>query len=378
MRRLFIVLVAFGLSGASVHAADPIRIGGMFETSGSIASLGTQGLEGATIALQQINAAGGINGRQLELVQINTESDETKTVTAAKRLIERENVAAIVGPHGSGECMAMLDVIQRGQIPMICNGASMKIAGPAKDRKWVFSATSTDAALITIEIRHMKSNGIRTVVLINTDSGFGVSGREQWERLLPANGLTLAIQETFGNSDQDVTPQMTKIKSSGAQATVLWASGPAQAIALKNYRQLGINLPIYLPNGATDPNLSRLAGAAVNGVLFSNSKLTIWELLPDSDPQKALFRTFVNDFQAKYGRAPTGFAGNGYDSVRVIAAAIAKVGPEPAKVRDAIEGLKNFLGVTGIYSYSTEDHYGIQETTLVMQSIEGTKFVPVK
>ena len=109
------------LGSAAVHAADPIKIGGMFETSGGIASLGNQGYEGAQIAVAQINAKGGINGRPLELVQVNTESDETKSVTAAKRLIERENVTAIVGPHSSGSCLAILDVIQRAEIPMVCS-----------------------------------------------------------------------------------------------------------------------------------------------------------------------------------------------------------------------------------------------------------------
>jgi branched-chain amino acid transport system substrate-binding protein len=362
------------LGSAAVHAADPIKIGGMFETSGGIASLGNQGYEGAQIAVAQINAKGGINGRPLELVQVNTESDETKSVTAAKRLIERENVTAIVGPHSSGSCLAILDVIQRAEVPMVCNGASVKVAGPANERKWVFSTTITDATLIGAEVKYFKSKGLTKIGLLNPDSAFGVSAREQWEKQLPAAGMALVIQETFNNSDQDMTPQLTKIRGSESQANVIWAAGPVQAIAVKNYRQLGIDKPLMLPNGATDPNLLRLAGDAVNGVIFAASKLSIWEQLPDSDPQKALFKSFVTDFRAKFGRDPTGFAGNGYDSVVVLATAIGKAGTDRAKVRDAIEGLKDLPGTTAIFTYSPTDHYGIQPSTLVMQTMRNRKF----
>ena len=141
--------------------------------------------------------------------------------------------------------------------------------------------------------RLFQSKGLTKIGLLNPDSAFGVSAREQWERQLPAAGMTLVIQETFSNSDQDMTPQLTKIRGSEAQANVIWAAGPVQAIAVKNYRQLGIDRPLMLPNGATDPNLHRLAGDAVNGVIFAASKLSIWEQLPDTDPQKALFKSLL-------------------------------------------------------------------------------------
>jgi branched-chain amino acid transport system substrate-binding protein len=377
MLRVLSALVLLG-GPAAAQPGEPIKIGGMFETSGTIASLGNQGYEGATIAVQQINAAGGIGGRLLSLVQVNTESDETKSVTAAKRLIEREKVIAIVGPHSSGSCLAITDIVQRAELPMICNGASIRVAGPAQERKWIFSTTITDRTLAAAETAYMKSKGVTAVGILNVDTAFGVSGREQFESLLPANGMTLAIRETFGSADQDVTPQLSKIRAATTQANVVWAAGPAQAIAVKNYRQLGIDKPLYLPNGATDPNLIRLAGPAANGILFAASKLSIWEQLPESDPQRALFRSFTTDFRTKYGRDPSGFAGNGYDSIQVLAEAIRRGGTDPAKIREAVEQLRNFPGTTAVFNYSPTDHYGISPETLVMQTIQDGRFVPAQ
>jgi branched-chain amino acid transport system substrate-binding protein len=374
--RIFPALIALLLTAPAVaQDRTPIRIGSMFETSGNIASLGNQGYEGAQIVLDQINKAGGINGRPIELIQINTESDETKSVTAVKRLLERENIVALIGPHNSGSNFAIIDTVQRARMPMVTNGTSMQIALPPAEKQWVFMAQVTDAVVVGVLIEHMKRNGIRKVGVLNADSAFAVSGREQWELLAPKAGLQLAIQETFGNSDQDMTPQLTKIRAADVDAVIIWAAGPGQAIAVKNYRQLGISKPLFTSHGCVDPNLLRLAGEAINGVTCASSKITIAQELPDSDPQKAGLTRFIADFQGKYGRGPSMFAGNGADSLRMLAAAIQKAGTSAQKIRDELEGLKNFVGLNYVFTYAPNNHFGVEASSLALMTVRDLKFV---
>jgi branched-chain amino acid transport system substrate-binding protein len=210
--------------------------------------------------------------------------------------------------------------------------------------------------------------------VLNADSAFGLSGVEAWQMLAPASGITVVQQRTYGNQDQDMTPQLTNLRQADVQAVVLWGTGPGQAIVAKNYRQLGITVPLYASHGAADPNLIRLGGEAMDGVLFPASKLYVADSLPDSDAQKALTLQFLADFTKKYGRAPATFAGNGFDAARILAAGIEKGGPDAAKVRDAIEGLRQFVGVTGVYSYSSADHFGITEASVLMLTIRQGKF----
>lgn len=372
--RTLLATLALGVSLVSAQAADPLKIGGLLETSGPVASLGQPGLEGALLAVDQINAAGGINGHPLALENINTESDNTKAVTATKRLIGAGDIAAIVGPMNSGSSFAILDIIQRAQMPMISNGGSRNIVLPAEEKKWVFLAPLTDVLVQSMMMEDMKKRGITKIALLNADSPFGTSGREQLEKRAADHGITIVSQQAFGNADQDMTPQLTRVRGTDAQAVVVWATGPGQAISVKNARQLGLDLPVYLSHAANDFNFVRLAGPAADGILIPSSKIYVTDSLPDSDPQKAVIETFVKDYTAKYGKPPATFAGNAYDAVMMLAEAMKTAGGERPAVRDAIEGLKDHVGVTAVYSYAPDDHFGAKADSVVMLTVKDGKF----
>ncbi len=372
--RTLLATLALGVSLVSAQAAEPLKIGGLLETSGPVASLGQPGLEGALLAVDQINAAGGINGHPLALENINTESDNTKAVTATKRLIGAGDIAAIVGPMNSGSSFAILDIIQRAQMPMISNGGSRNIVLPAEEKKWVFLAPLTDVLVQSVMMEDMKKRGITKIALLNADSPFGTSGREQLEKRAADHGITIVSQQAFGNADQDMTPQLTRVRGTDAQAVVVWATGPGQAIAVKNARQLGLDLPVYLSHAANDFNFVRLAGPAADGILIPSSKIYVTDSLPDSDPQKAVIETFVKDYTAKYGKPPATFAGNAYDAVMMLAEAMKTAGGERPAVRDAIEGLKDHVGVTAVYSYAPDDHFGAKADSVVMLTVKDGKF----
>ncbi len=375
-RRLAVLVAGLTLLGAAtpVPAAEPIRLGALLETSGFIASLGNPGLEGARLAVEQLNAAGGINGQPIELVNVNTESDETRAVTAAKRLIEQERVLAIVGPMSSGSNFAIIDTLQRAKVPIIANGASRGIVLPPDQKRWIFLAPLTDVLVQGKMLEHMKRRGISRLALLNSDVAFGTSGREQLERLAPAAGIRIVSQQTGGNTDQDLTPQLTRIRASDADATVIWATGPFLAIGTKNHRQLGITTPLYVSHAGNDFNYLRLAGEAANETLIPSSKIYVAGALPPSDPQRPIIERFVADYEKKYGRKPATFAGNGYDSVMMLAAAIGRAGTDREKIRDAIEGLRGHLGVTAVYSYSPTDHFGAHEDSVVMLQVRAGAF----
>lgn len=375
MRSLRIVAgLVVGLWASASAGAEPIRLGALFETSGFIASLGNPGLEGARLAVEQLNAAGGLHGRPIELVNVNTESDETKAVTAAKRLIEQESVLAIVGPMSSGSNFAIIDTVQRARFPMIANGASRGIVLPPDQKRWVFLAPLTDVLVQGKMLGHMKQRGITKIALLNSDVAFGTSGREQLERLAPAAGIGIVIGQTGGNTDQDLTPQLTRIRASDAEATVIWGTGPFLAIATKNHRQLGIRTPLYISHAGNDFNYLRLAGDAANEVFIPSSKIYVAASLPPSDPQRPVIERFVADYEKRYGRKPATFAGNGYDSVMMLVAAIRSAGADREKIREALEGLRGYVGVTALYTYSATDHFGAHEESVVMLQVRAGSF----
>jgi branched-chain amino acid transport system substrate-binding protein len=369
------VLAALAAAWPALGAAQEIKIGGLLETSGFIASLGQPGLDGAQLAVDQVNAAGGINGRKVALVNVNSESDNTKTVSGAKRLLEQDRVVAIIGPMSSGSVFAVADTVERAKVPMIANGASRGIVQPPENRTFMFLAPLTDVVVQSVMFKDMQAKGIKKIAILNSDVAFGTSGRDSLEKAAGQYGITIVAKETFGNADTDMTPQLTKIRASDAEATVLWATGPGLAISAKNHRALGIKTPLYLAHSANDFNFLRLAGDAANGVLLPSSKIYVTESLPASDPQKAVVERFVRDYEKKYGKPPATFAGNGYDAAMMIMEAIRKAGTDPVKLRDAIEGTKDYVGVTAVYAYSPSDHYGTKPESVVMLTVKDGKFV---
>lgn len=375
-RQILFAAIALTLA-LPAHAQSPVKIGGLLETSGFLASLGKPGFEGAELAVEEANAAGGINGAKIEFNNINTESDTNKAVSAAKRLVE-DNVLGIIGAMNSGSSFSIIDTAQNAQVPVIANGAARDIVLPPENKKWFFLAPLTDVLVQSVMMTDMKKKGITKIALLNADSGFGTSGRKQLETYAKNYGIEIVIQETFGNSDKDMTPQITKIRGSGAQATVIWANGPGQAIATKNYVQLDVKGPLYLSHAANDFNYLRLAGDAANGVLIPSSKLYIVDDLPASDTQKVLIKSFVEKYEKKYGYKPATFAGNGYDAMNMMIAAIKKAGNDKAKIREAIESTKDFVGVTAIYTYTPTDHFGAQASSVTLLSVKDGKFTIAK
>jgi len=374
MKMLTRIALAALLVGSSAVRAQEIKIGGLLETSGFIASLGQPGLDGASLAIEQVNAAGGINGRKVALVNVNSESDNTKTVSGAKRLIEQDSVVAIIGPMSSGSVFAVADTMERAKVPMIANGASRGIVLPPEQRRYMFLAPLTDVVVQSVMLKDMRAKGIKKIAILNSDVAFGTSGRDSLEKAAGDYGIAVVAKETFGNSDTDITPQLTKIRGSDAEATVLWATGAGLAIATKNHRALGIKTPLYLAHSSNDFNFLRLAGDAANGVLLPSSKIYVTDSLPDSDPQKKVVAKFVADYTQKYGKPPATFAGNGYDATMMLVDAIRRAGTDPAKIRDAIEGTKDYVGVTAVYTYGPTDHFGTRPESVVMLTVKDGKF----
>ncbi|MGI9335953.1 MAG: ABC transporter substrate-binding protein [Gammaproteobacteria bacterium] len=366
------LLIGAVFAGHAAHA-DTIKIGGLLETSGFLAALGNAGLEGAQLAVEQVNNGGGIDGKKIEFINLNTESDNTKAVTNARRLIGEE-VVAIVGSMNSGSSYAIIDMVQRAGVPVVANGASRGIVLPASEKKWFFLAPLTDVLVQGVMMDHMKAHGVSKIALLNADSGFGTSGKDQLMKHAPDNGFQIVAQETFGNSDKDMTPQLTKIRETGAEATVIWATGGGQAISTKNYRQLGIEVPLYLSHAANSGKYIELAGAAANGVIFPSSKIYVAQTLPDDDPQKKVNLEFLAAYEARYDKSPMPFAGNGYDAMMIIVNAVKKVGTDRAAIRDAIERTSGYTGVTAVYSYGPDDHFGASENSVIMLTVKDGDF----
>jgi branched-chain amino acid transport system substrate-binding protein len=359
---------------------EPYKIGAIFSITGPGSSLGIPERDTAQMLEAEINAKGGLPGpvrHPVKIIIYDDASDETKAVLAAKKLIEEDRVAAIIGTTLSGTSLAILGAVQTAQVPLISCAAAIKIVEPAAERKWVFKTPQSDWLIIDVLVDYLKSKGLTKVGWLNVDYAFGELGWIEFEKAAPKAGIQILDHEKFGQKDVDMTPQLTRVKAANPQAVVIWSIPPSASIATKNYRDLGINAPLFQSHGVGNKTYINLAGPAANGVIFPVGKLLVAEQLPDSDPQKTVLLAYAKAFEGKYGPRNT-FGGHAWDAVQLAFRAMERAGNNRAAIRDAIEGTRNFVGVTGVFDFSPTDHNGLDRRAVTMVEIVDGQWRPAK
>ncbi|HAO33426.1 MAG TPA: ABC transporter substrate-binding protein [Candidatus Competibacter sp.] len=350
---VLLLLAGIGL----VHAADPIKIGSFLTVTGPASFLGDPELKTLQMYVEELNAKGGVKGRKLELIHYDTGGNAKDAVNFVKRLIKNDNVDLLIGGTTTGDTMAVIPDVEKEGIPFISLAGGVEIIEPVK--KWVFKTPHTDRMAAAKIFGDLRKRGLNKIALITGDGGFDKSGRAQILKLAPDYGITLVADESYGNKDTDMTAQLTKIRSSDAQAIINFGLGQAPAIVTKNIKQLGITLPLYQSHGVASKTFIDLAGDAAEGVRLPAAALVVAAQLPDADPQKPVLLAYQSRYEAKHGPVST-FGGHAYDGLMIAVAAIERAGgPDKAKVRDEIEKTSGSIGTAGVFNMSPQDHMGL-------------------
>jgi len=374
-----ILSVALGLmllSATFGWAAPPIKIGGLFSITGPASFLGEPERNTAQMVVNEINAAGGIRGRKLQLVAYDTQGDATKAVQAATRLIKDDHVVAIVGPSTTGDTMAVIPLVERAKIPLVSCAAGIKITEPVKP--WVFKTAQNDYLAVQKIYENLLRKRIKRIALLTVSDSFGSSGREQLKSQAKRFGMEIVSDDTYGPKDTDMTPQLTRIRGGRAQAIICWGTNPGPALIARNAKQLRVKLPLYMSHGVSSKKFIGLAGDAAEGIFLPSGRVLVADLLPDSDRQKKALLTFVRDYQRHFKAEGDHFGGHAWDAVMLVKGAIERGGDTPAAIRAQLERSRNFAGIGGIFSYSPKDHSGLTKDAFVMLEVKGRDWALVR
>ena len=370
-RGLAAVAASFALFTGQSVAQEPIKIGAFLSVTGGAAFLGDPEQKTLELYVGKINAAGGVLGRKLQLVSYDSAGDSEKARTFVKRLIEQDKVDVIVGGSTTGETMAVVPLVEAAQIPFISLAGAVVITEPTK--KWVFKTPQTDRMACEKIFVDMQSRKLSKVAIISGNGGFDKSMRAECLKVAVAHHVEVVADETYGNADTDMTAQLTKIKNTaGVQAVLNAGFGAAPAIVTKNYRQIGITLPLYQSHGVASKGFIKLAGAASEGVRLPAGALLVADTLPASDPQRAVLVDYKKEYESHFKSDVSTFGGHAWDGLMLVVDAVKKAGgTDKAKVRDAIESIRGFVGIDGIFNMSPTDHMGLDLTAFRMLEIKG-------
>jgi branched-chain amino acid transport system substrate-binding protein len=364
---LFGALSMVSLTGTAT-AADPVKVGTFLAVTGPASFLGDPELRTLQMYVDEVNANGGIDGRQVELVHYDTGGQAKEALGFVKRLIQRDGVHVIVGGSTSGSTIAVMPEVEKAGVPLISLAGAVQIIEPVN--KWVFKTPHTDRMAAAKIFEDMNARGISKVALITGDGGFDKSGRAQTLELAPEYGIEIVADESYSNNDSDMTAQLTKIRGTDAEALLNFGFGSAPAIVTKNARQLGLDLPVYQSHGVASKKFIELAGDAAEGVRLPAAALVVAEQLPDSDPQKPVLMDYKTKYEAAHGPVST-FGGHAYDGLFIALQAVERAGSlDREKIRDEIEKTQGFVGTGGVFNMSPEDHLGLDLDAFKMLEIQ--------
>jgi branched-chain amino acid transport system substrate-binding protein len=359
-KMLRIILGLFVLCFAmNVSAKDSIKIGALVAATGPASFLGDPELKTLQLYVDKLNEEGGLLGKKIELISYDTGANPKKATTFVKRLINQDEVVAIIGGSASGETMAIIPFVQKAKIPLVSMAGSIKIVEPVK--KFVFKTPATDRMACQKIFEFLKSKKKTNIALISGNGGFGKSMREQCKDVASDYGIKIVADETYGPKDTDMTAQLTKIKSiSNVDAIVNPGFGQGPAIVTKNFKQLGMTQTLVQSHGVASKKFIELAGDSSEGVFVASPPVVVASLLEDSDPIKKIALDYIKDYEGKYNSPVSTFGGYAYDALHLVVDAIKKAdSAEPKKIRDAIESTTNYVGLNGIFTITKKDHLGL-------------------
>jgi branched-chain amino acid transport system substrate-binding protein len=380
------VVVAITGCGSTSPAADagaPYKVGVLVGLTGSYAALGEPERQAIKLYFDKANNDGGINGKKVELVVLDTGSDEGNAVNQLRKLATQEKVHAVLGPSSSGEAIAVQSFAASLKVPVIALASSTKIVEPAEKSSYIFKQYTDIASSLRAQLEYAKEQGWNKIGILSTNDAAGQDPATRIDATAASVGVQIVGKESFNAKDTDVTAQLNKLGASGPDAVMVWAANPANAIVAKNAASIGYRPILFNSPGAGSSDYIKNAGTSAEKTLLLGSKVLAADSLAQDDPQYGATQTLVKEFTAAYNAPPGQYAANGWDGATLLASALRSAGGDPSNVqatrdgiRDAMENkTKSVVGVNSIYTFTPEYHGSVSLAGLAVLAVKDGKFV---
>jgi branched-chain amino acid transport system substrate-binding protein len=370
------VLSLLAVSGSGpAFAAETTKIGCITSLTGWSSFLGTAQKEVMETAVNMINASGGANGKKLELIFEDDQSNPTNSAIAATKLIRDKKVNALVAPPHVSGCMSVIPLAEQEQIPTL-------IPTPATQplRKWIFHILCDDTlhgpGMFKFFAKDLKAKKIG--ILVGQEQGF-LDGTKGFIEVAKKAGVQIVAREEYKLEDTSVLGQMTRIKAANPDSILFYGIASGATVAAKNYIQLGMNQPVVCSWGVGSTEFAKAMGPLLKDkwVIFG-LRFLHGEKLPASDPYHKVYDPFTKAFKAEWHHDAQTYGANAHDAIIAIAEAIkAMKSDSRAAIRDGLEKVR-FEGLTGPYHCTSTNHYTMSVDAIVPQSISTGEFLPYR
>jgi branched-chain amino acid transport system substrate-binding protein len=343
LRSLSLGLLGVSLTVLGAQAQDTVKIGLIQPLTGSVAYNGTTDVNGSKLALDEINAKGGVLGKKLELIIEDGQCRPANSVNAAEKLIQRDKVVAISGAFCSSATLAVMPVVANYKIPLV-TGVSSSAELTEKGNRWFFRATETDALLAKSFAKILFDQlKLRKVAYIGVNDDWGRGGVAEFEKQMTALGATTAMKEYFEHGTSDFYTLLTKLRASGADGAFVAAETQDGSIFVKQKAELGVQTKVFGVGSWATSDFIKLTGASSEGIYAAVPYASTM-----TTPKN---KAFVEAYMARYKEAPGKYAAAGYNAINILAQAIDRAGSTDAeKIREALTKT-NYEGPNGHFQF---------------------------
>lgn len=380
LAKKYLIPMLIGSTLLSQASYADIKIGVVTSSTGPIALVGIPQKNTVDLLPKSVGQ------EKITYISLDDGSDPTATVKAFKKLINEDQVDAIIGPSGSANAMGVIQFAAESSTPMLAPVGTAAVVLPMDtQKKWVFKTTQNDDLVAAALVKQMQTSGVKTLGIVGTDDPYGENWSKVMKSLSAKAGINVVADEHFQRQDTSTTGQDLKILMANPDAVLIAAPGSSSVMPETTLKEQGYTGKIYQTHGAALDSFLKLGGPAVDGTILAASLMLVLDEVPDS-PEKQVATQYINDYKAKYGVTPPTFGSNVYDAGLLLKNAIpvALTHGKPGTIqfrsalRDALESTKELAGTQGIYNMSPQDHSGFDQRGLEMIQVKDNHWALLK
>ena len=373
--RFLIALIVTAFAASAAFAQ--VKIGLMVSSTGPTSAIGIPQKNTGDLLPRRIG------NLTVEYVQLDDGGDTTRAVQNAKKLLQENNIDALIGPSTTPNALAILDLVAEAKVPMMATVGTSSVVEPLDaKRRWVYKTTQNDDLIAAALIRHMSRSGVKTVAFIGFNDPYGENWLKVFGGLAEKAGLKLAAVERYNRTDQSVTGQALKVISSKPDAVLVAGVGGPGVLPQTTLRDQGYKGTIYQTHGVATDDFIRLGREKVEGTILAAGPMLVIDEVPASNPIRKVALDYINAYEKQFGQKPATFGANTWDAGLILERAIpvaaknAKPGTEAFRValRDAIEQEREVVGCQGVFNMSPTNHNGMDERARVLVTVKDGKF----
>jgi len=369
--------IALSLYAIALAASAQVKVGLMVSATGPTTAIGIPQKNTGDLLPRSIG------GATVEYIQLDDGGDTTRAVQNIKKLIQENNIDAMIGPSTTPNALAILDIIAEAKVPVMATVGTSAVVEPLDAKKrWVFKTTQNDDLIADALIRHMTKNGIKTVGFVGFNDPYGENWYKVFGGLAEKAGIRIVASERYARTDQSVTGQALKLVAAKPDAVLIAAVGGPAVLPQATLFDQGYKGRVYQTHAVATDDFIKLGKEKVEGTVLAAGPMLVIDEIPDSNPTKKVAQQYIAAYEKQFGSKPATFGANTWDGglllQRAIPAALkaGKPGTEAFRValRDALEKERDVVGTQGVFNMSPENHNGMDERARVLVVVRDGKF----